>query len=524
MGDATSDYAILETHRSTALQRARDASRVTIPGLIPLDGQNEHFVQSQPYQSVGARGVANLASRMLLTAFPTNLSPFRLSIAQDVAKQLGSSLGDANEKLGMISGVTYDMMEERNLRPVMAEAMRHLVVAGNVLVHVPEKDAPRMYRMDQYVVRRDHTGRFLILIVKESVLCGALSEEQRAVLAASGSTKNLGDGDGPDAANDDLVDDEQKVDVYTQVTMQPDGKTVMWHQEIQGMIVPGTEGKAPVDACGWFPLRWLAIPGSDYGRSHVTEYIGDLMSLEDLSEAMVKFAAEAARIIHVVDPNSGIDVESLAAADTGDYITGYADRIKTLQLDKPMDWNVINQLSERIEARVSNAFLLRSSAVRNAERVTAEEIRMMAEELDTVLGGTYSVMAAELQLPLVHRFMYLGTRANRIPKLPNSIRPIITTGFDALGRASSVASLRMYMGDLTATLGAQVVAQIIKGDELARRFGAGYNIPALEDLIKTADEQQQQQKQAATAQTMQSIAPDMVKAAAANASKQPENQ
>lgn len=510
MPDASADYAKLETHRSTALQRARDASRVTIPGLIPLDGQNEHFVQSQPYQSVGARGVANLASRLLLTAFPPNLAPFRLSIAQDVAKQLGNTLGDANEKLGIISGVTYDMMEERVLRPVMGEAFRHLVIAGNVLVVVPMKDPPRLFRLDQYVVRRDHTGQFLDIIVKESIPLSALTEEQRATIVASRASEK------PEKGDPDNIKGEEKVDVYTQVSVQPDLKNVKWWQEIEGTIVPGTEGSAPRESCGWYPLRWLRVPGSDYGRSHVTEYIGDLLSLEDLSEAMVKFAAEAARIIHVVDPNSGIDVEELAAAETGDYITGYAERIKTLQLDKPMDWRVINELAERIEARVSNAFLLRSTAVRNAERVTAEEIRMVAEELDTVLGGTYSVMAAELQLPLVHRFMYLAYRANRVPKLPKSIRPIITTGFDALGRASSVASLRMFLSDLTQTLGPQVVTSILQPDEIARRFGEGYNIPALGDLIKTAEQRQQEQIQAATATTAQNIAPDVVKATISN--------
>lgn len=511
-GDAAQDYAVLTTHRSTALQRARDASRITIPGLIPLDGQNEHFVQSQPYQSVGARGVANLASRLLLTAFPPNLSPFRLSIAEDVAKELGNSLGDANAKLGIISGVTYGMMEERVMRPIMGEAFRHLVVAGNVLLHVPEDGPPRLYRLDQYAVRRDHTGQFTTIIVKECIPRSSLTTEQAA--AIMGAEKD-DDGD-----RDPSADGEEKIDVYTQVTLDPDLKTVRWWQEINGLIVPGTEGKAPREACGWFPLRWLAIPGSDYGRSHVTEYIGDLMSLEDLSEAMVKFAAEAARIIHVVDPNSGIDVERLAEAETGDYLSGYADRIHTLQLDKPMDWRVINELAERIEARVSNAFLLRSTAVRNAERVTAEEIRMIAEELDTVLGGTYSVMAAELQLPLVHRFMYLGSRAGRIPKLPKTIRPIITTGFDALGRASSVASLRMYLQDLAGTLGPNAVAAIINSDEIARRFGEGYNIPALEDVVKSKDQQAQEQQSAAMGAAAQNIAPEAVKAMIANQASQ----
>ena len=168
---------------------------------------------------------------------------------------------------------------------------------------------------------------------------------------------------------------------------------------------------------------------------------------------------------------------------------------------------------------MSNAFLLRSSAVRNAERVTAEEIRMIAEELDTVLGGTYSVMAAELQLPLVHRFMYLAARKHRIPKLPKSIRPIITTGFDALGRATSVSSLRMFLQDIAQSLGPQAIGSIINAEEVARRLGEGYNIPALQDLIKSADQQQQEQQQSMMQQTAQNVAPDVVKGLIANQQK-----
>src|SRR3546814_8648947 len=101
------------------------------------------------------------------------------------------------------------------------------------------------------------------------------------------------------------------------------------------------------DSSGWMPLRWQAIPGSDYGRAHVSEYVGDLMSLEDLSKAIIQFAAVASRIVHIVDPNSMIDIEELNAAETGDYVTGYVDKIKALQLDKTMDFSVASRSEEQ---------------------------------------------------------------------------------------------------------------------------------------------------------------------------------
>lgn len=491
---ASARYQVMQPHRSTVLERARDASALTIPGIIPYEGQNEHYVSAQPYQSVGARAVANLSSRLLLALFPPNVPFFRLEIAQDVAKTLGSSLGEANEKLSVIGGTAYDMMEEYVIRPTMMEAIRHLVVAGNVLVFQPEGSSPRLFRLDQYVVKRDHQGRFTRIVVHEIVFPSTLDAEVVATCQIK-----------PGEAED-------RIDMYTMV--ERDGETVTHWQEINDIEVPGTRGEAPADKAGWFPLRWLVVPGSDYGRGHVTEYIGDLMTLEDLAKAMVKFASVAAHIVHLVDPNSGIDIEELAAAESGDYLHGLKDRIQTLQLDKQQDWAVMYQLAQGIEARLSNAFLLRSNAIRNAERVTAEEVRMVAEELETVLGGTYSVLAAEMQLPLIRRYLHIGAKKKRFPALPSSVNPIITTGFDALGRAAAVNRIRMMMADLVAMFGPEVAPTLVHSDEIARRVGEGYGVEDLASIIKTPDQQQQDQQQSAQTSMATAAAPELVKAAA----------
>ena len=60
-GSAAQRYIVLATARQTVLDRARKASALTIPGLVPEEGQNEHFSFSQPYQSIGARCVSHLS-------------------------------------------------------------------------------------------------------------------------------------------------------------------------------------------------------------------------------------------------------------------------------------------------------------------------------------------------------------------------------------------------------------------------------------------------------------------------------
>lgn len=503
MASAQARYDALAAARSTVLERARDAARLTIPGIIPDDGQNEHTIFKQPYQSVGARGVASLASHLLLALFPPNLPFFRLSLDEEVANALGQDLGQANEKLAQIGRTVLGLMEGNALRTVLMEVLRHLIVAGNVLLHVPlDGKNARLFRLDQYVVKRDAAGRYSEIIVKEEVDPSTLSPEVRTAVSL----------DLPSSATV-----SGKIAIYTRVT-RANGQ-VQHYQEIKGKEVPGSRGGSPEDVAGWFPLRWLVVPGSDYGRGHVTEVIGDLMSLEDLTMAMVKFAAEASRILRIVDPNAGIDVEELASAETGDFLTGYRDRIQTLQLEKSQDWLVMNQLAERIEKRVENSFLISSGQIRDAERVTAEEVRLVAQELETVLGGTYTVLSAELQLPLTNRYLYIAGRRGVIPRLPKTITPKVVTGFDALGRGAAVNRLRAWLGDLQATFGNgwQSYARV---DEIMHRLGEG--VEDVGGMIKSADELQADQQNAALAEAGRVAAPQIAKAAFAEAPQQSE--
>ncbi|MFN3582785.1 portal protein [Phenylobacterium sp.] len=493
MATAAARYGALSAARDPVLQRARDAARLTIPGLIPVEGQNEHTIHEQPYQSLGARCVSSLSATLLLALFPPNLPFFRLNIDEDTAQQLGTQLGEANSKLAVLARTTFSLMTGASLRPILMEVLRHLIVAGNCLLYLGQ-DKVRFYRLDQYVVKRDSAGRWTEIIVVEKVYPSTLPEDVRAALALETPQGGV----------------EQMVDVYTYVR-RVKGQ-VQQHQEIKGKIVPGSQGGSPEDASAWIPLRWLVVPGSDYGRGHVTENIGDLMSLEDLSKAMVQFAMAAARILHIVDPNAGIDVEELADAETGDFLTGYIDRIKTLQLDKSQDWSVMNQLAERLEQRVAAAFLLRAGVMRDAERVTAEEVRIVAQELENALGGTYTVLSDELQLPLVRRYLYLGAKTGRIPRLPKAIQPVIVTGFDALGRAHSVNRIRAWAQDAQAIL--PNFGGLVNGSELLKRLGEGHGVEGLDDLLKSDEQLASEQQAQALTEVGVTAAPTIAKVGA----------
>ncbi len=505
MATAAQAYNRLMKARNTVLTSAREAARVTIPGLIPDEGSSDpHDVTEQPYTSMGARLVNNVSAKVLVTMFPPERPFFRLDIDDQTAEAMQSQLGPAQAALAGVSRRAMILVEESTSRTVWMEAFRHLVVAGNALVYHPDDGTrTRMWRLDQYVVRRNAQGDLLEAIIKEQVYPSELDEAvKNAVGLADDQT------DDPNTASSK---DETKVDIYTYV--RRNGDQVEHWQEIKDIEVPGSRGSVGADDSGWQALRWQAVPGSDYGRSMVTEYAGDFLTYEDGAKAVLQFAAEAARILRIVDPNSGIDVEELATAETGDTLVGFADRIKTLQLDKAADFQILYQTIKDVERRLSQAFLLTANVIRDAERVTAEEIRAVAQELEDALGGTYTVLSAEVQRPYARRLLYILTRQKKAPKLPDSVVPVVVTGFNALGQNTEAVAIRDWIQDLTAAFGPQAVAAKLNIDEVALRLGVGRGVQDVEKLILTQDVQTANAANATAADIGGKVAPTIAKGA-----------
>lgn len=502
MKTAAARFSALAAARLSVLDNAREASRLTIPGMIPEVGQNEHYTSSQPYQSIGSNGVRTLGSRLLSTLFPTSVPFFRLELDAFAAANVQADKAKTDSLLSQVSESTASLMEDLRVRPAMAEALRHLIVAGNVVIHFPLDKAPKLYRLDQFVVKRNAEGDWVEIIIQEKVYPSTLSEKVRADLGLK----------------IDSDKSEQQIDIYTVVIRK--GETVEHYQEIDGKRVEGSEGKAPSNKSGWLAPRWLAVPGSDYGRSLITEYLGDLLSVEDLNRSIVQFAAVASRIINLVDPNSTLDVGELAAAQNGDYLYGRNTDVSSVSLNKSQDFGVMSSVAERIEERVSRAFLIQS--FRQAERVTAEEIRAQSEELETVLGGTFSVLASELQEPIANRYLYIAERRNLIPPIPPGIKPKVITGLAALGRAAEVNRLRTFIGDATAMLSNPAVTQHFNVSTLLTRLGVEHGVLGLGDLLKSDEQKAEEQQQAMMAQATQAAAPGFMDAAMKAASENPE--
>jgi hypothetical protein len=500
-------YESMTEYREHYLERGRECSELTLPSLLPETGINHTSDLYTPYQSVGARGVNNLASKLLLLLLPPNQPFFRLSVGgktKDEMDQQPEVKTEIEKSLGKIEREVMREIEHLAVRVPVFEALKHLIVVGNALVYFPKKGNMRVFPLSQYVCRRDAEANLLELVIKETISPFTFDDKtQQEILK-----------------NKDEVESTDEVDMFTRVILMEENKYYVC-QEINGYKLPKSEGYYTKDTIPFQVLRMVRQDNEDYGRGYVEEYLGDLKSLEGLSQSLVESAAASSKVVFMVRPNSSTKKRDLAIASNGDIITGSRDDVSTLQVEKHYDLRVVADTIQKFEERMSYAFLLNTAVQRNAERVTAEEIRYMANELETALGGVYSLLSQEFQLPLVAILMNRMASRGEIPKLPKgTVRPTIITGVEALGRGNDLQKLREFTSEVAsiAQMNPEIV-QMLNMTDLIKRIATGHGIDT-EGLIKSdaqlnAEREQAQQMQQAQQMndTMQQAAPSVGKEA-----------
>ena len=478
------------SQRESYLDRARECAKLTIPTLLKDQGDNWATVYNTPFQSIGARGVNHLASKLLLTLLPPNSPFFRLTIDDFYIEELvgPEQRGAVEEGFAKIERSAMNEIESEAYRVPVFEALKHLITTGNCLLYLPDEGGMRVFHLDRYITKRDPMGNLLYIITKETLDAKTIPENARVALGLPS----------PQELSPEYPD--KPYELYTYVCNK--GKYWHIHQEVGNTTIPESFGKFPIDKNPFIPLRFSRVDGESYGRGLVEEYLGDLKSLEALSQAIVEGSAAAAKVLFLVRPNGTTRIKTIADAPSGAIVQGDKNDVSTLQVDKFNDFRISQDMARDIQERLAAAFLLNSSVQRNAERVTAEEIRFMAQELESALGGVYSVLSQEFQLPLINILLGRMVKQRKMPKFPKEkVKPQVVTGMEALGRGQDLNKLSQFLEYLT-PLGPEVLSQKLNIDDYMDRLGASLGIDT-GGLIKTDEQIQQEQAEAQQAQMEQ---------------------
>lgn len=483
----------LANKRGDLLTRCEQYAAWTIPNVFPEEHFSENNQQlSLSNDSIGARGVNNMANKVVSTLFRPQGSFFRLSIDPEQQEQLdamsqdskgadtGAAMNQVERVLTRQEQKAMDRLEMVQFRDKAVMIAKLLLVTGNALQYQPEDGPVQVYSLRDYVIQRDVSGAIIEIITRDTKAFETFSDQVKEHLRVT--KQYTGDG----------YEDDSPVTIYTQIRLEDDGKYhVKQAADLVDLHISDNTVSYPRKKLPWIPLTWNLARGDDYGSGLVEEYAGAFNSIEVLTQSLLNLAGIMGDIKFVVKPSSLLDVEHLNNSPSGSYHSGNPDDVTAIETQKQRDAQFIATMIDRYTQQLSQAFLLNSSMVRDAERVTAEEIRMVANELEASHGGVYSRLAHQWQLPLSH---VLLDQLNWEGEF-YGIEPKIITGMDTLSRIGEMENIKLWIADMAALEAIpEDVRRVINPLKYAEYSGRNRQVP-WEQLTYTDQELQQQAEQ-----------------------------
>lgn len=444
---------------------------------IRNDGRQQSV--SRDFQSAGAMLANHLASKIASLLFPSTQSFFRLDAAVNtdaMADALAVDAKDLASGLATLENTAYRRIFLKSSYHQLVHTMKLLITTGNCLLYRDSENTNmHAYSMRQFSLIRDGSGKVLDIILKERTTVGQLP-------AALQNTYYAGRQEFDSVCLYTRIKREQRAvtDIFV-VTQQADSHQLDVHEEY------------PEAICPYIPVTWNLVTGENYGRGLVEDYAGDFAKLSELSEALALYEIEACRVLHMAAPGSQADIDSMADEESGAWVAGDPTKVQAYEAG---DYNKIIALTADLTAifqRLAPAFMYGGN-VRDAERVTAEEIRMQADEADQSLGGVYSVIADNLHIPLAHILCNEVNPDFVSEVIAGGLTLSVLTGVAALGRSSDVNKLLQVAQVLGTVIPvfAQVSQRLDPERVVSKVFeGFGLNI---EDYSFTEEELQAKQQ------------------------------
>ena len=432
-----SHKALFEKLRdTTVLAKCELYAKWTLPQLmadVSTTRGKTSVVVERDYQEMGAILVNHLATKLARLLFPTAHPFFRIQPSKAL-EALGAKNGvDPAQIQAGLARLEMDAAKRVFLNSGYAQlilALKHLIVTGNVLVYRDSTTARcSAYGVQSFSVRRDGRGNMLDCVLREFTYVEALDTRTQELLRAADRTK--------------YSRPEQQVEIYTRIhrVMKDAGPVMEVSQEIDTYPI-GEPSSYPEHMCPWFIPTWSLITGEHYGRGMIEDYAGGFASLSDLSEGAALYTIEILRVIHLVGMAGGTDIDDLRAAETGEYVRGDGNTVVAMESgDSAKLLQVENKIAS-VFGRLAKAFMYGGNT-RNAERVTAYEIQMEAQEAENALGGVYSALSQGLQVPLAHTLSIEAAPQSLAGMIDGSLKLDVIAGIPALGRTSDVQNLMM---------------------------------------------------------------------------------
>jgi hypothetical protein len=430
-------WSKMKEDKGDLIDRSQAYARWTVPAIMPADHSSK-IEQTKGNVPTGARLVNHLANKIVDVLFPVSRPFFTVALTPEAKLRLENELGPEQsgkmqemirDSTSRLEAVALRKLKLTAYRPQAIMAAKHLIVVGNILLRRMPTGERILYPVDRYGVRRNILGAEYQVVLSDKKVFKTFDEEtQSAITAVRPNTKDL--------------DEVELLTLY-----EKEGTRWKITQEADGIPIgtPMHQNAADYDL---LVLAWSLHPGEHYGRGLVEDHATTFHNVDVCTEALLDMTAILADIKFFVRLGSplAMDIAALNAAPRGSYFPGNADDITVPDMKTRADLSTINDLISKWEGELAAGFLL--SDVRDAERVTAAEIRMIANELESAFGGLYSMLAQSWQQREADYAIAQIDFEMEIGEDSNTFEVVVTTGLESLSREGQIDNLRLAVGDL----------------------------------------------------------------------------
>lgn len=477
---APARWAALTGLRHGFITRCERYAGYTIRKLCLPDGYEQTTTEmNRDFNSLGAHLVNNLTNKIMLAMFAPSRPFFRYDLSrEDKAKLLGQTGLSEPQLTELFSGAEKEAVKQLDVvpaRPKLYEAQRHLIVTGNCLLWLDPKGKDiRVLGIKRYCVKRSESGKVLEIIVWDPMKADELDPALQPY-AMTGS---------------DLT-------VNQYIWIRWNGEQQKYVEEYwidnQRVTDPAYQGMYSEERMPWHALTWDLSDDSDYGTGLVEEYAGDFQAVSTLSEAEINAAILASEFRWLANPAGQTRVEDLQSSQNGEVLPGFAEDVTIVSAGQlGQNITAITGINDSRIRRLGAGFLMNSAVTRDAERVTAEEIRLQAQELEQSLGGVYSRLAQDMQGPIA----YWLTRIIDLKIEGMKVQAVVITGLDALSRNGDLENVRLFLQDvITVTNLPEPVLMYLKLDTIFSALASGRGL-ASGTYVRSDQEVKQMQAQA----------------------------
>lgn len=482
---AKQEFSALDGERQTMIDRFERIAQLTIPSVLPDEDYDAETDQlTNGFTSLGSQCVTHLTNKLMNAMFAPSRPFFRLAMGNDklkeLAERIGVSEGEITDALAQGERDAMAELEKEGCREALYEGVTHLVTVGNVLMDM-SGDTLVFTGIRDYVVRRNAKGVLTCLVIRESVRFEDLEEDAQAKYSEARGA----------------CDYDKEVCTYKQIKLcKGMYRESFWCEDVN--LGEEYAGKYRIENLPYRPLTWRLPLRQNYGVGRCEEYANDLAQNDSLAEAGADGAILASQFKWLANPGGITRPEDLTRSQNGDVIPGIKGDLELVFANIGQQLQTVLGIANEYKQRLGAGFLLSSAVTRQAERVTAEEIKMQIMELESSLGGVYSRLALSIQGPLAN---WLLKRA-KVNIKGTAIKPVVITGLDALSRNGDLERLRAFLSDATALDGIQPQTRsILNSDNIVSDMAAGNGVDKGRYIL--SPEQQQANQAALQGQALQ---------------------